>query len=91
LVIDLSTTLACSNIVDSNFAWLSFIKSFDMGIYKICDIDVVPNASSICSGVIGSTNLKEKKEKESHIYDCYSCKINGCSYLYKSKRRKWWH
>jgi hypothetical protein len=53
--------LACSNIVDSNFAWLSFIKSFDMGIYKICDIDVVPNASSICSGVISSTNLKRAK------------------------------
>lgn len=65
MVIDLSTTLACSDIVDSNFAWLSFIKSFDMGIYKICDIDVVPNASSICSGVISSTNLKRAKN---HIY-----------------------
>jgi hypothetical protein len=63
LVIDLSTTLSCSDIVDSNFAWLSFTKSFDMGIYKICDIDVVPNASSICSGVISSTNLKEQRIK----------------------------
>jgi len=65
LVIDLSTTLACSDIVDSNFAWLSFAKSFYMGIYKICDIDVVPDASSICSGVISSTNLKRAKN---HIY-----------------------
>jgi hypothetical protein len=65
LVIDLSTTLACSDVVDSNFAWLSFTESFDMGIYKVCDIDVVPNTSSICSGVISSTNLKEKRN---HIY-----------------------
>lgn len=60
MVIDLSTTLACANIVDPNFARASFIKSLDMGINKICDIYVVSDASSICSGVIGSTNLNEK-------------------------------
>lgn len=60
VVIDLSTTLACANIVDSNFARPRFIKSLDMGINKICDIYVVSDASSICSGVISSTNLNEK-------------------------------
>ncbi|XP_062191885.1 uncharacterized protein LOC133895512 [Phragmites australis] len=36
--------------INSNFASLIFIKSFDMGIDKICGIFVVHNASSICSG-----------------------------------------
>jgi hypothetical protein len=58
-VIGLSTTLPCPNIVDSNFARLSFTKSFDMGVDKICDIYVIPNTCSICRGVISSSNLKE--------------------------------
>jgi hypothetical protein len=59
LVIGLSTTSLCPNIVDSNFARLSFIKSFDMSVNKICDIYVIPNTCSICRWVIVSSNLME--------------------------------
>lgn len=58
------TTMSCANIVDSNFARLSFIKSFHMSINEIRDINIVPYASSISCRVISSPNLQQDK---SHI------------------------
>lgn len=63
MIINLSTTFPCADIVDSNFARLSFTKSFDMSINKICDIDVVPYASSISGRVVRSSNLKGADQK----------------------------
>lgn len=56
--------MSCANIVDSNFARLSFIKSFHMSINEIRDINIVPYASSISCRVISSPNLQQDK---SHI------------------------
>ena len=63
MIIKLSTTFPCADIVDSNFVRLSFTKSFDMSIIKICDIDVVSYASSISSRVVCSSNLKGADRK----------------------------
>jgi hypothetical protein len=59
-LINLSTTLPCADIVDSNFARRSFTKSFGMSINKICDIYVVPNTSTVSSRVVCSSDLDGK-------------------------------
>lgn len=50
-------TFSCTDVVDPYMPGFCFLQGFDMSIYQISDINIIPYARPVLSLVIRSTNL----------------------------------
>lgn len=50
-------TFSCTDVVDPYMPGFCFLQSFDMSIYQISDVNIIPYACAVLSLVIRSTDL----------------------------------